>query len=324
MLVKTTVIANPMAKAGGLGRSWPQYQKAIEANFSISNAQMTERPGQTASLVQAARLEGAKTIIIVGGDGTFNEAVNGLADPSTGVFDASELNLVLLPVGTGSDFARSIAMPALSARTKLEHCAYRLIDVGKIELMGPNNETVAHYFINEASIGATALIVHRVNRASKSIGGKAAFALGTVRGLASWKDRRVRIRADDRVDETATISAVALANGRYFGGGMKIAPRALLDDGKLDIVVIKGAGVLKFIQRSRKLYQGDHLGLPEFSFFQGCDITVEQVDGPAPVLVETDGETPGYLPARCTVLPKALNLLAPWAKAEAVATFKTP
>jgi len=317
--MKTTVIANPRAKAGEVGRSWERYKAAIESSFGPIDVKLTERQGHAKSLVQSARQTGAERIVVVGGDGTFNEAVNGLVDPSTGELSTELPKLALLPCGTASDLARAIRMPELSPRMRLDRCTYRPVDLGRVELCGPNNETNTHYFINEASIGASAQIVHRVNRASKKIGGKAAFALGTLRGLASWRDQRVRIRVDDQVDETLRITLVALANGRYFGGGMMIAPDAISDDGLLDVVVVKGAGVLKFIQHSQKLYKGAHLNVPLFSFYQGRTVRIDPADEPRSVLVETDGENPGILPATFTVLPKAIDLMAPWSEAEAVA-----
>ncbi len=315
----TAIIANPRAGAGKVGRHWPRFERTIVKHFDKTAILLTKAPGQSTELVRQALKHGAERIVVLGGDGTFNEAVNGLVDPKTNALVSNCPPMMFLPVGTASDFSRSTGMTGLSLDDILASGTPRQIDLGRLELTGINNAPAVHYFINIASFGATALIVHRVNRSTKRFGGKVAFIKGTLEGLASWRDRRVRIQVDDGVDEECAISAVALANGRYFGGGMMVAPQARVSDGLIDVVLIKTANVLKFIKYGGKLYKGRHLDLPIFSLYRGRRITIQPADDrPAPILVETDGETPGYVPLICEVQPEALTMIAPWHRAEAV------
>jgi diacylglycerol kinase family enzyme len=114
------------------------------------------------------------------------------------------------------------------------------------------------------------------------------------------------------------VNVVAVANGRFFGGSMKIAPHAILDDGLFDVVVVGDVGLGTFLTMSRKLYRGEHLGHPQIRVFKAREVVAEAVGG-ATVLLDLDGEQPGKLPVRYRVVPSALKVLAPWARAEAVA-----
>jgi diacylglycerol kinase (ATP) len=317
--MKTIVIANPKAAAGRVGRDWSRYERAIFDRFGQCGARMTSRKGHATDLVAESVSEGVGQIVLVGGDGTLGEAVNGLKDPNTGELCANPPVFALVPAGTGGDFARSLGMKGLSPEDALRLVEKRPIDLGRIEFSKQGEAPGFHYFINEASLGASATIVQKVNESSKMLGGKASFYLGTLKGLSAWRDRRVRLRVDDAFDQELVINSIAITNGRYFGGGMKVAPDALLDDGLLDVVVIGSAGVFKFLRQAPKLYAGAHKDLPEFTFLKGEVVEVEAVDrSEKPVPFETDGENPGSLPIKCAVVPRALELFAPWHRAEAI------
>jgi diacylglycerol kinase (ATP) len=317
--MKTVVIANPKAAAGKVGRSWKRYERALFDRFGDCVVRMTDHPGEAKDLVAREVLEGVEQVVIVGGDGTLGEAVNGLKNPETGELCENPPALGLIPAGTGSDFARSLGMNGLSPEDSVKLVEKRAIDLGRIEFSKRHGEKDVHYFINEASLGASATIVQKVNESSKLFGGQASFYVGTLKGLAAWRDRRVRLRVDDAFDEELVINSVAISNGRYFGGGMKVAPRAALDDGLFDVVVIGSVGVFKFLTQAPKIYAGTHESRPEFTFLKGKEILVEAVDDNSKAVpFETDGENPGNLPIRCSVVPAALELLAPWHRAEAV------
>jgi diacylglycerol kinase family enzyme len=177
---------------------------------------------------------------------------------------------------------------------------------------------VTRLFANIASTGASAVIAESVNQTSKRLG-RLGFAVGTLKGLAAWSNRRIRLRVDDRVDREVDFNSVAVANGRCFGGGMKIAPNSLLDDGLLDVITIGPVGPARFVTQGRRIYAGTHLELPEFTEDRGQEVVVEPADGAAePIPVEVDGEHPGFLPLRASVLPGALTLIANWSSAEGI------
>ncbi|MCP4603162.1 MAG: diacylglycerol kinase family lipid kinase [Proteobacteria bacterium] len=317
--MKTVVVANPRAAAGKVRRQWKRYEQAIFNRFGMSDVQMTTKSGEATTLVREAVQGGAEQIVVVGGDGTLNEAANGFFGHGTGQRGSELPSLVYLPAGTGGDFARSLGLSDLSMDEALKASSLQTIDIGRVDLGGPSGEQVTHYFINIASFGVSGLIVEKVNQSSKLLGGRASFLIGTLKGLYSWRDRRVRLRVDDAFDEEMTISTVAVANGRYFGGGMKVAPNALVNDEHFDVMIVEGAGIAKFIKHSRKIYRGTHLNMPEVTALTGKIVSAEPADDiKSPIPVETDGEMPGYLPMRCTVLPRAVELMAPWSRAEAI------
>lgn len=315
--MRRIIIANPKAAAGKVGRRWQQYQRAIFAHMGTGDVHLTNYRGHATLLVQRAVEEGAEQIVIVGGDGTLGEAVNGLSDKTTGALLSALPSLVYVPGGTGGDFARSLGQREKSFQEMLTRCSPRKIDLGKVELCGLDGKTTHCNFINIASFGLSGLTVEMVNNTTKMFGAKASFSIGTLRALRVWRDRKIRLRVDDVYDSELNVNTVAMANGRYFGGGMKIAPNAVLDDGLLDIVVVKDITPFKFIKHVGKLYRGEHLDLPFFISLRGKEVSVELLDK-GPVAVETDGETPGNLPLKCVVLPKALELIAPWHGAEAI------
>ncbi|HUT76423.1 MAG TPA: diacylglycerol kinase family lipid kinase, partial [Polyangia bacterium] len=208
--------------------------------------------------------------------------------------------------------ARSIGTAGLGPAEIIAEAASRCIDLGRVTVAGADGLAVTRLFANILSAGSSAHIAASVNRASKRLGGRAAFAWGTLRGLASWRNRVLRVTVDGEVVAEEELSAVIVAIGRSFGGGMRIAPGAILDDGLFDVVLMRAVGPLRFLTQGRRAYRGTHLELPEFAVFQGRRVEVECVDDRAPVPVETDGEHPGLLPIAAEILPGALRLLAPW------------
>jgi len=280
---------------------------------------MTDHPGHATELTRRAIEEGAESIVVVGGDGTLGNVVDGLSDPATGKLADELPSLVYLPSGTGGDFARSLGLKQTTPKQALTQCTSRRIDVGQVELIGSGGQPSFRNFINIASFGVSGLTVEMVNKTTKVLGARASFSIGSLRALWAWRDRKVRLRVDDTFDSELTINTVAMANGRYFGGGMKIAPAAILDDGLLDIIVVRDIKISGFVRHIGKLYRGEHLDLPHFISLQGRQVRVDPLET-TPVPIETDGENPGCLPLKCSVLPRAVEVIAPWHRAEAIQT----
>lgn len=309
------VIANPRAAAGKVGKAIADYERAVSARFGDCEVRLSGRSGGITELVRhGLDSEEVERLIIVGGDGTLNEAVNGLASKS-GEFMTDPPPLLFLPAGTGGDFSRSTGTSDCGMEEVLSECEARRIDVGRVEIPRKGETAEPHYFLNIASLGVSADIADRVNRGTKRVGGRVAFAAATVASLASWRDGRIRLRVDDVFDRELNASCVVAANGRFFGGGMMIAPGAVLDDGELDVIIMEDLGAFKFVTNSRKVYAGKHLGLDGVSFLRGREVIVEPVGDGRPVLLETDGEIPGEAPVKISLLPSAVTLLAPWGRA---------
>ncbi len=306
--MKGLIVANPKAGAGAVGRNWDRLARQVHASFgAYLDVAFTQKPGDATRLTHDAIADGAERIVAVGGDGTVNECVNGFASHGEDV----DAQLAIFPAGTGGDLARSIGM----AKGTLD-CSERVVDIGRVSCVGRDGGQSQRYFLNVASMGSSGLIVDKVNQTSKRFGAKASFLLGTVKGLALYKNQRVRLRVDESYDGEVLVNTVAVANARYFGGGMMIAPDARMSDGKLDVIVVGDVGLGFFVRHSAHLYAGTHTTLPPVKVLRGTRIVVEPLDA-APMLVETDGEQPGRGPATFDVVPKGLRLLGRWSEAEA-------
>jgi diacylglycerol kinase family enzyme len=156
------------------------------------------------------------------------------------------------------------------------------------------------------------MVVDSVNRAriAKLFGGKFAFGFHSAVDLLTYRDRVVRVMVDGEYDEIAPISTVAVANGRFFGGGMHVAPGAAIDDGMFDVIILGSAPKGQAMADMKLLYTGEHIHKPYVRVLRGRKVVavpVAETRGKA-VLIETDGEAAGRLPATFEILPKALNL----------------
>lgn len=306
--MSTVVIANPQAAGGRARAQLQRHQAKLGVQFGELQLQFTTGPGHATALTRAAIAAGAERIIAVGGDGTFNEVVNGFFDAQGQAADAT---LLCFPGGTGGDFARSIGLSGGDVMAALAHATVRRLDVGRASYRRADGTTESRYFINISSFGGSGMIVDRVNRSAKRWGGKASFFWGTLRGLLAYRNQPVRLTVDGLTEPPLVINTVAVANGRFFGGSMMVAPEAHLDDGLFDVVIIGDVGTSTFVRCAPKLYQGTHIALPFIRTLRGRVVEVEPL-AQTPVLIDLDGEQPGRLPVRYELLPKAIQLLAPW------------
>ncbi len=314
--MKTVIVANPRAGAHGVGKRWKEYNRSISGFFGPAEVRLTEGPYDATRLTREAVLAGFERVVVVGGDGTLNECVNGFFSENGDHFLGTNVSLVLYPAGTGGDFCRSIGMDSDSMQDIMQDATERRIDLGRVTFADPRGASRSRYFVNISSFGASGLVVDRVNRTSKVLGGRLSFLLGTVQGLVTYRHQRVRLQVDDAFDEELLVNTVAVANGRYFGGSMKMAPNALVDDGLFDIVIVENFGLRDFLRYGMHLYQGRHGELPGIRMLQGRRVRAIPLDK-MPVLMELDGEQPGALPLNYTLVPRILRVYAPWDRAQA-------
>lgn len=313
---RTLLVVNPSAQNGQLGRRWPDLGAVLRRELGSFEEAITKRPGDATRLTREGLEAGVDTVVAVGGDGTTNEVVNGFFDGDRP--RAPQAALAILPFGTGGDFRRTVGVPrdVKEAARILGERRTRAIDVGHLELTRREGGVESRIFINIASFGVSGLVDEYVNRTSKRMGGKLSFMLATARAGLAYSNQRVRIVFDDdeasAVDLTAYV--VAVANGRFFGGGMQIAPEAELDDARFDVVAMGDLGLWELVRHGRKIYNGTHLQLDKVSQRRARVVRAEPI-GKDPVRMDVDGETPGILPATFRVLPGALRLVVPEAGA---------
>jgi len=306
------VVVNPRSGNGRTGRDWKAIARRLGSVYPNMSVAFTRRRGDATALVQTAIEEGHTEIVAVGGDGTINEAVNGMFAEDGPLYPDAVFAFVTS--GTGGDFRKSFGIePGTNAAIdRLKRATVKRVDVGRVSCLTARGEATVRYFINIASFGMSGMVIDSVNRASisKLFGGSFAFAFHSISAMLRYRNTPVRIMVDNRDDEIATISTVAIANGQFFGGGMKVAPGAALEDGLFDVVVMGGAPKGQSLSQFNLIYAGEHVKQPHVRVVRGKHVVVAPVaeTGGRPVLVETDGEFAGRLPASFEILPRALNL----------------
>ena len=304
-------VVNPNSANGHTGRHWAEMQSALQKALGDFETRFTEYTGHATGLTRQAIAQGADLIVSVGGDGTLNEVVNGFFDEQ-GVSAADRCALGIVPRGTGGDFRKTFGFSTdlQQAVDRLKTCNTTAIDVGLMDALDLEGKPVRRYFVNILSFGMSGLVDHLCNTTTKALGGKASFLMATVRALWQWKNARVRITLDHDTVIEPTIQTAAIANGRFFGGGMMMAPAADIADGVFDVVIMEDFSRLETVLRGAAVYKGEHVNDPKVSSYRASHITAEAADpdGP-PVRLDMDGETPGQLPITVQVVPKALRLV---------------
>jgi YegS/Rv2252/BmrU family lipid kinase len=308
------VIVNPKSAGGSTNEKWSQTASDLRAHFGPFSVAFTKSQGDGIDLSERAARAGRTFIIACGGDGTINEVANGI------LRSGEDAELGVLPSGTGGDFRRTLGMPLTNrdAAAALRDGETRKIDVGKVTFHDLSNETVERYFVNVSSFGLAASIVKRVKSAKifdwmpvQGLRGRANFAASTLREVLDLDPVTIRVRIDDGGEKTLQTINFCIANARYFGGGMMIAPDAKINDGLFDVINIGDLGTAKILLNAHTLYRGTHIDLNEVKTTQARKVEVSAFDDSHEILLETDGELPGKLPATYRILPKALRVRIP-------------
>ncbi len=305
--MKTIVIVNPQAGNGRTEKIWPNIESALEKSIGSFEVLQTTCRGDATDLSRRILKEDAARIVAVGGDGHLNEVLNGFIENDLPVNAESRLSFVM--TGTGCDFQRSLGISGKwqNAVAELKDAKVRKIDVGKVTYTAADKTQKIRYFDNIASFGLSGAVDHCLehSRLRDYLGGSPLFLWATIKTVFTHPNQSIRFRIDDGPEEEICSRLGLLANGRYFGGAMHAAPEAELDDGLLDLLMLKEISVAKFLWHLPKIYKGTHLKIPEIFFQKVRKFTAESSEQ---VILDIDGESPGYLAATFEVLPKILNL----------------
>jgi diacylglycerol kinase (ATP) len=222
----------------------------------------------------------------------------------------------VIPFGTGGDFRRTAQLPTeLAAAAQVIAANHRKrIDLGRLELTSPSGGRVVRMFANIASFGVSGVVDRIVNESGKKLG-RLTFLVASARATWSYKNQRVQLVFDGKDRVEATINTVAVANGKYFGGAMMVAPNAELDDGEFDVIAMGDFGLGDLLKSGPRLYKGTHLAMDKVTARRARVVEAEPIEPGAVVELDVDGENPGRLPARFELMPAALWLIVPGAAA---------
>ena len=297
------LIVNPEAANGAVGKNWPRIRDFLQAEGARFDAALTEKPGHATQLARQALNDGFRTIVAVGGDGTVNEVINGLV--VEGSVDP-EATLGIIPWGTGADFTRMLGIP----RDYMEACRHLLrsepqsVDLGRITCLREGQE-VERYFINAAGLGFDGEVAEIVNRFPKVLGGTITYLTCLLIGLVTYRNKNIELSFDGQ-PVRGRVNSVVVCNGRYFGGGMFIAPGAALDDGLFYVVILGNLNKLEVVVNLPRIYKGTHLTHPKVSHFSAKEIHVEAKER---MFLQAEGELIGEAPATFQMIPRALRVL---------------
>ncbi len=300
---RTLVVVNPHSRSGATGRRWADVETRLRDALGPLEVEFTRGPRAAERIAREGARAGVERILVAGGDGTTSEVVTGLLAAELGGY----VQLGLLPLGTGSDLARTLGVPrALDAAIEqIKTGRERRIDAGRACYREPGGRDAVSYFLNVASLGLSGAVVSLVNRAPKHLGPGFSYLAGTLRGLVAWRDVDVTLTLDGQIVHDGPLVFATASNGRYFGGGMFVTPDAKPDDGRFDVVVVPGTPKLRMLRNLPRLYRGTHLAAPEVALHRG---RVLEARSSETVRIDVDGEPLGSLPARFEVMPGAITL----------------
>jgi YegS/Rv2252/BmrU family lipid kinase len=305
MAVRTLVVVNPASRGGATRRRFERILPRVRDALGAVEVEWTRTPRDAERIAREGVRAGVERVVVAGGDGTMSEVASGILAADL----ARYVEVALLPLGTGGDLRRTLGVPLEvdAALAEIARGERRSVDAGRVRYRDRAGRDATVHFVNVASLGISGLTTELVNRAPKAFGGRVSFLLGTLRAIAAYSPLLVELRLDGALVHDGPLVLATAANGRYFGGGMEIAPLARLDDGLLDVVVVPGFGKLRLAAELPRIYRGTHLAVAGVAAHRGRVLDAAP-RGEAPWL-EVDGEPLGRLPARFEVLPGALTLV---------------
>ena len=289
------VIVNPTAGGGRAGRLVPWLRERL-ALRPEARLEITTRAGQAEELAAEGRSDHDR-IVAVGGDGTVQEIINGI------LASGGNASVGILPTGSGNDLARSLGLPS-------EPAVAWSVAVGEavrsLDLALARGSVGERWFGSAGGIGFDAQVAATMARRRGWQRGKAGYLLSTLAELRRFENRLVELTVDG-VTSARTVLFVAIANGEFYGGGMRIAPGAVIDDGLLDICIVGDISRATALRQLLNLYRGTHVRHPQVELLQGGSISI---DGGHESLVHLDGEPFGGLPVRIGIHPARLLVAA--------------
>jgi len=307
---KTHVIINPASAAGNTGQRQGQILACLEKRIGLDfSFYVTGKPLDAEESARRAVLEGGGLIIAVGGDGTIQEVANGMLSVPQNMRAGCELGII--NCGTGHGFAQSLRLPkSLDEQLGLlANGSGRPVDICRIVFVDDAGRQVSRFYVNECQIGIGSEVVRSVHQGNKKLGGSLAFGMKAVWMLFRYSSQPIHVSIDGGPVTFSRLMGVMATNGDYAAGGMNLAPKAKLNDGKLDLVLIREQPLPLRLWNFGKIYKGKHVGSSKIGYCQARRVALSSAEK---VSVEADGEMLGWLPCSIEVVPSAFRVRANW------------
>jgi diacylglycerol kinase (ATP) len=304
---KWLVIVNPNAGIKKGSRDWPRIEALLKQEGLLFESVMTEHRDHANHIAAEYIGHGCRKILVVGGDGTMNETVNGIFLQK--VVSPAGITLGMIPVGTGNDWCRTFGIPFdyPGAIRVLKNGKTFLQDTGKISYF-KNEVSLTRYFINIAGMGYDALVAKKTNlQKEKGRGGPLTYLYFVFASLFQYKFIEAVIDVDGQQVFKGEIFSMNVGICKYNGGGMMQVPGAIPDDGLMDVTLIRKAPKYLVIRYAKKLYDGSLVNLPFVSTYQGKVIRIRSIGR---IYLEADGESLGHTPFVYEILQRSLRVIA--------------
>jgi diacylglycerol kinase (ATP) len=314
--MKPLVILNPRSQGGKTGRQAASLLQVIERYIGSVDCIQTQHPQHATELAEEAVREARSSVIAVGGDGTIHEVANGIVRAQSQ--SSHRVPLGVVGQGTGGDFRKSLELEHRLDRycKAIAEKNTQSIDMGELRYLDRTGAEANAYFINILSVGIGGLVDRYMAESKSALGGSLAYYSATIKALMRSEIATLRCtlhcQGEEQKIELAT-RQIAICNGRYFGGGMEVAPMAKLDDGLFHVITLGKATRLKFMLDSLSIYSGKHLEKDYVDVYT-CDAIDIELGNPSQregFPLDVDGEPLGTLPLQVRLLPQALDVFCP-------------
>ncbi|HHY61206.1 MAG TPA: diacylglycerol kinase family lipid kinase [Clostridia bacterium] len=290
--MKTAFIINPAAGRGRTEKLWKKLSASLPGSLKKGDAYFTAGPGEAQTLARNLSRNAYRQVLVFGGDGTVNEALNGL-----------ELNgtaLGIVPTGTGNDLCRTlgIAKDPGKALGQLAQGKTKLVDMGLVN---------GRRFLNSVGTGFDAEVVRVTNEQFRRLRGMPAYLASLVKVLLVYRSGVITVETES-ASFTGKMLLAAVGNGRFIGGGLEMFPRAAMDDGVFQVVLVGDVPKTQFVMSFPRIFSGTHLSHHRVSSFAARRVVIKSG---APLTVQVDGEIVFHPPLEVELVPKAIPVLVP-------------
>ncbi|MBK04830.1 MAG: hypothetical protein CL920_09280 [Deltaproteobacteria bacterium] len=314
-----TLIVNPRSGGDRTRRIIGDLLGTIRHHFPDAQTQLTSAPGHAIQLARDAAHQGTDLVVSIGGDGTLNEVVNGLMLAKEQDNLSTLPQLGVLPQGTGGDFRRTFGVEHRfeAYLQKLKEDVSRPLDIGRATFLNHEGQTTTRYFANILSVGVAGLVDQYVADSSRAMGGSAAYFTSSLKAIQRCALAQLRCTIYERVSgqpEERVLHLrsrnLAICNGQFFGGGMKVAPMADPQDKTFDLINFNTTTKVQLTYLFRSIYEGTHTQLDTVQHTQAARLDIELLNDDVrdTFLLDVDGEALGTLPLRIELVPHALQL----------------